>query len=59
MAKVPEKEKAVVAKKTRTKKPLDAAADKTRSYRSYLSQEDIPAYELDEAILVAKALLQE
>ena len=27
--------------------------------RSYMSQEDIPAYDLDEAILVAKALLQE
>lgn len=32
------------------------AADKTRSY---MSQEDIPAYELDEALLVAKALFQQ
>jgi predicted nucleotide-binding protein len=31
-------------------------ADKTRSY---MSQEDIPAYELDEGLLVSKALLQE
>lgn len=31
-------------------------ADKTRSY---MSQEDIPAYDLEEALLVAKALLQE
>jgi hypothetical protein len=32
---------------------LQKGPDKTRSY---LSQEDIPAYELDEALLVAKAL---
>ena len=32
------------------------AADKTRSY---MSQEDIPAYDLEEALLVAKALFQE
>lgn len=32
------------------------ASDKTRSY---MSQEDIPAYSLEEAILVAKALLQQ
>lgn len=58
MAKAPAK-KAVVAKKAQPKKQADAAADKTRSYRTYLSQEDIPAYDLDEAVLVAKALLQE
>ena len=32
---------------------------KPGSTRSYMSQEDIPAYDLDEALLVAKALLQE
>lgn len=57
MAKIPSK-KTVTAKKAATKK-VDAAAEKTRSNRTYLSQEDIPAYELDEALLVAKALLQE
>jgi predicted nucleotide-binding protein len=31
-------------------------ADKTRSY---MSQEDVPAYEFDDALLVAKALLQQ
>jgi len=56
MAKVPAK-KVVSAKNVdATSKPIGNAADKTRSY---LSQEDIPAYDLEEALLVAKALLQE
>lgn len=59
MKKTPAKKKAVVAKKLRPKSKPDAAAEKARSYRTYLSQEDIPAYDLDEALLVAKALLQE
>ena len=49
-----------MAKRTTTKpsekKPSGIAAEKTRSY---LSQEDIPAYDLNEALLVAKALVQE
>lgn len=54
MAKTPTK-KATPAKKAHAK----TSSEKARSYRSYLSQEDIPAYDLDEAVLVAKALLQE
>jgi predicted nucleotide-binding protein len=50
--------KAVAGKKVQPKKKADSA-EKMRSYRHYLSQEDIPAYDLDEAVLVAKALLQE
>jgi len=46
-------------KTVRPNKQAAAASEKTRSYRTYLSQEDIPAYDLDEALLVAKALLQE
>ncbi|WP_313634324.1 hypothetical protein, partial [Massilia timonae] len=53
-----------VKKVTPIKKPVARKAgsgvaktsDKTRSY---MSQEDIPAYELEEAVLVAKALLQQ
>lgn len=45
--KAPTKKKAVEALKTQEKT------------RSYMSQEDIPAYELDEALLVAKAILQQ
>lgn len=55
MAKAPAK-KVVSAKKVEPSRPSGNVAEKTRSY---LSQEDIPAYDLDEAILVAKALLQE
>ncbi len=44
------------ATKAQEKKPSGIGAEKTRSY---LSQEDIPAYDLDEALLVAKALVQE
>lgn len=45
-----------VTKATQSKRSSGNAVEKTRSY---MSQEDIPAYELDEALLVAKALLQE
>lgn len=55
MARAPAK-KATPAKKVKEKKPVSAPIEKTRSY---MSQEDIPAYDLDEAALVAKALLQE
>lgn len=45
------------ARKTGTKKVIAVqVVDKTRSY---MSQEDIPSYDLEEALLVAKALLQE
>lgn len=55
MAKAPAK-KVAQAKKVEARRPSGNAAEKTRSY---MSQEDVPAYDLDEAILVAKALLQE
>ncbi len=58
MAKAPAK-KSAKAKKVKPKKTEAASSEKTRTNRSYLSQEDIPAYDLDEALLVAKALLQE
>jgi predicted nucleotide-binding protein len=48
--------KASAKKAVQPKKSNGKAVEKTRSY---MSQEDIPAYELDEALLVAKALLQE
>lgn len=51
------------AKKVSLAKKADIKATDTHKghdkTRSYLSQEDIPAYELEEALLVAKALLQE
>jgi predicted nucleotide-binding protein len=55
MAKAPPK-KAAPAKKANAKRVSNNTAEKTRSY---MSQEDIPAYDLDEALLVAKALLLE
>ncbi|WP_354423234.1 TIR domain-containing protein [Variovorax atrisoli] len=61
MAKAPGKKtaptkKTAPEKKVRSKPSSPRVAEKTRSY---MSQEDIPAYDLDEALLVAKALLQE
>ena len=44
--------------KTPAKKSA-ASGKSTEKTRSYMSQEEIPAYELDEALLVAKALLQQ
>jgi predicted nucleotide-binding protein len=58
MAKAPMKKNAP-AKKADAKKVSSASVKAVEKTRSYLSQEDIPAYELDEALLVAKALLQE
>jgi predicted nucleotide-binding protein len=58
MAKVPAK-KAATAKKTQGKTPSSAPPSAAEKTRSYMSQEDIPAYDLNEALLVAKALLQE
>jgi len=55
MAKAPTK-KATSAKKGQEKQPSSVTGDKTRSY---MSQEDVPGYELEEALLVAKALVQE
>lgn len=46
----------VATKKAEVGRLVVGATEKTRSY---MSQEDIPAYDLDEAILVAKALVQE
>ncbi|TAM35273.1 MAG: hypothetical protein EPN61_16375 [Burkholderiaceae bacterium] len=58
MAQVSAKKAATGSKKAPKKvaPEVSKAPDKTRSY---LSQEDIPAYELDEALLVPKALLQQ
>ncbi len=58
MARAPAKKTIPTAKRVAKKVAVDTgkAAEKTRSY---MSQEDIPAYELDEALIVAKALLQE
>ena len=50
------------AKKTASLKKTEAAktsSSATEKSRSYMSQEDIPAYDLDEALLVAKAMVQE
>lgn len=52
--KTPAKKKTASIKKDMT--DPQRGSEKTRSY---LSQEDIPAYELNEALLVAKAILQE
>jgi predicted nucleotide-binding protein len=46
--------KATVAKKGRA-----GTAKTPEKTRSYMSQEDIPSYEIEEALLVAKALLQQ
>ena len=58
MARVSEKAKAPASKATANKAAPGAktAPEKTRAY---MSQEEIPAYDLDDALLVAKALLQE
>src|SRR5436305_1707984 len=58
MAKAPKK-KTDAVKKPDGKRPSPASAKPSEKTRSYLSQEEIPAYDLDEALLVAKALLQE
>lgn len=58
MAKASSK-KAPPAGKSRNGKPAVEAARAPEKTRSYMSQEDIPAYELDEALLIATALLQE
>lgn len=51
--------KAATAKKMQEKKLPSSPIDAAEKTRSYMSQEDIPAYDLDEALLVAKALFQE
>lgn len=45
--------------KAAAKKVAPEAGKKADKTRSYMSQEDIPAYELDEALLVAKAIFQQ
>lgn len=58
MARGPVKKVTPISKEAAKKAAVDSgkSPDKTRSY---MSQEDIPAYELDEALLVAKAILQQ
>lgn len=58
MARSPAK-KATPTKKAATKRAASDASKPPEKTRSYVSQEDIPAYDLNEAILVAKALLQQ
>lgn len=58
MAKASEKKPPVTGKAATKKQGADLQKG-TEKIRSYMSQEDIPAYELDEALLVAKALIQE
>jgi predicted nucleotide-binding protein len=58
MARAPIK-KISAAKPPSAKKVEKTSPKPAEKTRSYMSQEDIPAYELDEALLVAKALLQE
>lgn len=58
MAQSPAKKAVAATKKVPSKTSAEPskASEKTRSY---MSQEDIPAYELDEALLVPKAILQQ
>lgn len=58
MARNPVKKLAPIAKVTEKKGLSDSVKtiDKTRSY---MSQEDIPTYELEDALLIAKSLLQQ
>jgi predicted nucleotide-binding protein len=58
MPRVSEKTK-VPASKVTVKKAPTGAKPVPEKTRAYMSQEEIPAYELDDALLVAKALLQE
>jgi len=58
MAKTPA-QKATPVKKAQAKKSPAALPQVGEKTRSYMSQEDIPAYDLNEALLVAKALIQE
>jgi len=53
-----EKAKAQALKPIAKKAPSGAKAMQEKT-RAYMSQEEIPAYDLDDALLVAKALLQE
>lgn len=47
------------AKKERNRKAASETVKVADKTRAYLSQEDVPAYELDESLLIAKAILQE
>lgn len=58
MAKVPTK-KVLPIEKAKAKKVASTVGKTADKTRSYMSQEDVPAYELDEALLVAKALIQQ
>lgn len=59
MAKASVEKKTAPARKPGAKESTVASAKAAEKTRSYLSQEEIPAYDLDEALLVAKALFQE
>lgn len=58
MARGSDKAKAPASKATAKKAPPVAKTVPEKT-RAYMSQEEIPAYDLDDALLVAKALLQE
>ena len=58
MARGAVKNKVPIAKSA-AKKGVSESGKGPDKTRSYMSQEDIPAYELDEALLVAKALIQQ
>lgn len=51
--------KKVPAKKTGAKKSAPATAKFSEKPRSYMSQEDIPAFSIDEALVVAKVIFAE
>jgi predicted nucleotide-binding protein len=58
MARVSEKGKGQASKAT-AKKASSGAKTVPEKTRAYMSQEEVPAYDLDDALLVAKALFQE
>ena len=51
--------KKVPAKKAPAKKLAPEAAKASEKPRSYMSQEDIPAFSIDEALVVAKVIFAE
>lgn len=51
--------KKVPAKQTGAKKPAPEAIKTSEKPRSYMSQEDIPAFSIDEALVVAKVIFAE
>lgn len=51
--------KKVTAKKSAAKKSVPGAAKASEKTRSYMSQEDIPAFSIDEALVVAEVIFAE